>query len=339
MVFFPAMKLPDRIDLAHPMLRQTYAVFTPPIEDLVNNIANWIDQQETGAYIHGPSRFGKTTAVQSFLRDMLMERFGGPVPLIIWNRPSFGGRVTEGRFWREILRAQGCKLADVRGKLTDDYREQVLSSFLAEAIQANVRYVVLVIDESQAISDEELEWLLGLQNELKIRSGIRMSLFLIGAHQIGYVFSSLAMTHNRHLAARFLSADAPFHGLRSAKELEFALAGYDDDSEWPLGSGTTYTSYFAPDAYESGFRLSESADVLWHSMIALLPSEIESVREFPMKHIALSAERALKDIACGMRPDDAVSKKAWIDRLDSLQFSRNMSIVVDTARKKKASNA
>jgi hypothetical protein len=57
-----------------------------------------------------------------------------------------------------------------------------------------------------------------------------------------------------------------------------------------------------------------------------------------MKHIALSAERALKDIACGISPDDAVSSKAWIDRLDSLQFSRNMSIVVDAARKKKASN-
>ena len=321
------------------MLRQAYAVFTPPIQDLVNNITNWIDQQETGAYIHGPSRFGKTTAIQNFLRDMLIERFGEPVPLVIWNRPSFGGRLSEGRFWREILRALNCKLADIRGKLTEDYREQVLSSLTAEAIQAHVRYVVLVIDEGQAISDDELEWLLGLQNDLKLRSGIRLSLFLVGAHQIGYVFSSLAMTNNRHLAARFLSADASFHGLRSAKEFEFALAGYDNDSEWPPGSGTTYTSYFAPEAYASGFRLSDSADLLWQSMIALLPSEIDSVREFPMKHVAHSAERALKDLARGVNPDDAVSRQAWVDRLDSLQFSRNMRIVVDMPRKKKASNS
>ena len=333
------MKLPDHIDLQHPMLRQAYAVFTPPIQDLVNNIADWIDQQETGAYIYGPSRFGKTTAIQNYLRDMLIERFGRSVPLVIWNRPYFGGRLSEGRFWRDILRALNCKLADQQGKLTDVYRDQVLSSLMAEAIQAHVQYVVLVIDEGQAISDEELQWLLGLQNELTLRCGIRLTVILVGAHQIGYVFSSLAMTSNRHLAARFLSAYAPFNGLRSAQEIEFALAGYDEDSEWPPSSGTTYTSYFAPEAYARGFRLSDSADLLWQSMIALLPSEVSSVREFPMKHVALSAERALKDIALGVSPDEAVSRQAWIDRLDSLRFSRLMSITVDIPLRKKPGSA
>lgn len=327
---FPSLaKYPDRIDLAHPLLQQQYAVFTPPIEELVSNIANWIDQQTTGAYIYGPSRYGKSTGVENFLRAMLFERFGREMPLLIWTRPSFGVGPTESRFWREILGAMGHLLSEVR-KQADQYREQVISSLVSETVRTRIKYVVLVIDEAQSITDAELKWLLTLQNELVSRHSIRMSVFQIGSHQMGYVFSSLAMTDNRHLAARFYVADAPFHGLRSVDEVKYALQGYDEDSEWPDGSGFSYTAYFAADAYTGGFRLANSSAALWEAMVSLLPVTISKVRQFPMKYIALSAEQVLKDIARGADANDATSLDSWINRLKHLEFSKYMRIVVDT---------
>lgn len=330
----PQTRLPDRFSQAHPLLLQKYAVFTPPIDELVSNIANWIDQQVTGAYIYGPSRYGKTTAVRHYLPLMLNEKFGHEIPLVIWSRPLFDKVPSESRFWREILRVLNYELSGARGA-TDVYKDQVVSSLLAEAVRTNVNYVVIIVDEAQGISDAELKWFLALQNDLAIDS-VRMSLFLIGAHQMGYIFSSLAMTENRHLAARFLTANAPFHGIRDVREIEFALQGYDEDSEWPIGSGTTYTAYFAPEAYASGFRLADSAPVVWEAMVALLPEAIGFVREFPMKHIALSTERALKEIACGVDVTRSVSRNAWLERLNALDFPRHMSIVVDTLPRKKS---
>lgn len=332
---FPTLaKFPENIDLAHPLLQQQYAVFTPPIEELVGNIANWIDQQTTGAYIYGPSRYGKSTGAHNFLRTMLRERFGCDIPLLIWRRPTFGVGPSEIRFWREILLALGHPLTDVR-KQADEYRAQVLSCLVAETVRTRISYVVIVIDEAQAITDAELKLLMTLQNELLFSRSIRLSVFQIGSHQMGYVFSSLAMTDNRHLAARFYAADAPFHGLRGVDEVRFALQGYDDDSEWPVGSKKSYTAYFAPGAFESGFRLADSATVLWESMVELLPKTTDKIREFPMKYIALSAEQALKEIARGASAVEATDRPAWLERLRKLEFSKYMRIVVDVHRPKK----
>jgi hypothetical protein len=38
---------------------------------------------------------------------------------------------------------------------------------------------------------------------------------------------------------------------------------HDEGTEWPPGSGISYTRHFAPDAYASGFRLAKYAQALW----------------------------------------------------------------------------
>jgi hypothetical protein len=49
----------------------------------------------------------------------------------------------------------------------------------------------------------------------------------------------------------------PFHGVRSVEELAHVMAGYDVGSEWPPGSGQSYTAGLAPAAWAQGFRMTD----------------------------------------------------------------------------------
>ena len=57
----------DHLPQNHPVVTRDYSLFTPAISDMVNTVARWIDDQVDGATIYGPSRFGKSSAVDHWL--------------------------------------------------------------------------------------------------------------------------------------------------------------------------------------------------------------------------------------------------------------------------------
>lgn len=140
--------------------------------------------------------------------------------------------------------------------------------FIAIANNAQRNYVVLVIDEAQDLTFREWKWLVGLQNDLDYE-GYLLSVFSVGSHQLNYRHEYMAITGNAHLAARFMAAHARFHGLRSPEEIGYVLNGYDNDSEWPPGSGVPYLKYFAPGDFAAGRRLADCAERLWKALVEL----------------------------------------------------------------------
>ena len=106
--------------------------------------------------------------------------------------------------------------------------------FIAIANNACRNYVVLLIDEAQDLTLREWKWLVGLQNDLDY-DGYLLSVFSVGTHQLNYRHEYMASTGNAHVAARFMAAHARFHGLRSVREVEYVLNGYDVD---PNGRST-----------------------------------------------------------------------------------------------------
>ena len=59
------LNLPAHVHPQHPVLRQEYGIFTPPIGEMADKLGDWIEQQQPGGYIYGPSRFGKSRGVKS----------------------------------------------------------------------------------------------------------------------------------------------------------------------------------------------------------------------------------------------------------------------------------
>lgn len=226
--------LPEHIDPRHCVVTKQYAVYTPPMHEMIAQIGDWIDQQRPGGYIYGASRLGKSRGIQWHLNDVLEERFQLVLPLVVWcRRPD--SQASETGFWHQLLVASHFEFIDpVKPFKKAEAIFLCIQRFIAIAKSAKRNYVVLLIDEAQDLTLREWKWLVGLQNQLDYE-GYLLSVFSIGSHQLGYKHEYLASTGNAHVAARFMAAHAKFHGLRSVGEVEYVLNGYDIDSEWPHG--------------------------------------------------------------------------------------------------------
>lgn len=324
--------VPPHIDPEHPINTQEYAVYTPPIEEMVQQVSDWINKKASGGYIYGASRFGKSRAIKWFVLSALEERFQSMVPLVVWiRRPDM--HVSEIDFWEELLIASKFEFVDPKKKFRtrtqprEAFRQRMIT--LARAARSN--YVVLLIDEAQDLTTREWRWLLGLQNVLDY-DGYRLSVFSVGTQQIGYQHDFLAKTGDGHISARFLLLSAPFHGIRSSEELVYVLNGYDNESEWPAGSGLSYLHYFAPKPYKEGRRLAHCAKDIWQAMIEQMPLNLKQPAtlakiEFPMKFIALSVEEILWRLAQGEEWDEVTSFDAWMETLASNGFSAHMQAI------------
>ena len=328
--------LPAHLDPQHPVLLQEYAVFTPPVNAMAQKIGDWIDQRQPGGYIHGPSRFGKSRGVKWHVKAILEDRFGKRIPLHIWTRPP-DSQFNENDFWVSLGLAMGFRYASRRAT-RGDRRRLLMEFMIATAASCSSNFVTLLIDEAQAMTFREWTWLLGLQNALDWE-GYRLSVFSIASHQMDYTYELLGLSDHAHVAARFLVAHWPFPGISSAEEIEFILQGYDEASEWPANSSTSYLAHFAPDAFARGARLAPSAPVLWRVLNSLLPAHYMGDAEFPMQHIARAIEEVLVDLARGMDWQTATSEANWIDALALTQFTDHMRLISAAVKRKRPSKS
>jgi len=304
--------IPWEVEARHPVNCQQYAIYTPPIDEMIQTIGNWIDQKTTGGYIYGPSRFGKSRALQWHVKDVLEERFTKKLPFIVWNRAD--GKKSEREFWNVLLAATKFHFTlgeKAHNKIQARYlfMEQLIT--LARSSRQN--FIILMIDEAHDVTLNEWKWLLGLQNDLDYE-GYRLTVFSVGSHQIGYQPNYLARTGNAHIAARFFAVSMRFHGIRNVDELRYVLNGYDVDSEWPKGSGVSFLKHFAASDFEQNRRLGDHAQDLWQAFENLLPKEFIRVggekagrTELPMKHISLTIERLLHQLGNGDYWDKALA--------------------------------
>ncbi|MGO4332574.1 hypothetical protein [Cupriavidus sp. M-11] len=94
--------LPERIDPRHCIVTKQYAVYTPPMHEMIKQVGDWIEQQRPGSYVYGASRLGKTRCVQWYVAKVLEERFKAAVPLVVWNRRP-DSQTSEAGLWHQIF--------------------------------------------------------------------------------------------------------------------------------------------------------------------------------------------------------------------------------------------
>jgi hypothetical protein len=298
------------LDPNHPVLSQEYAVYTPAIDEMVTTLGDWIDQRITGGYIYGPSRYGKSRAVKWYVRAELEARVRRCMPLVVWIRP--GGKIIETDFWNQLLAASEFHFYNPLHRKRSPiarflFKQQLIT--LARAARQN--FVLLIIDEAHEVTLTEWKWLLGIQNDLD-DEGYRFSVFSIGSHQIAFQPDYIARTGNAHIAVRFFASDARFRGVMNVDELKYVLNGYDEDSEWPSRSGSSYLKYFAPEDFAQGRRLTNHAEELWNAITEQYPPEFVKRNKkcptgVPMRTIAHSAEKLLRQLAEGHKWDEVFS--------------------------------
>ncbi|MFX1670802.1 ATP-binding protein [Paraburkholderia sp. A2WS-5] len=302
---------------------------------MVERIAGWLDDQIDGATIFGPSRFGKSSAVDHWLQRLLSERHGGYVPLVIWSHTDSGCSQGVGRFYAHLLEASGHRLAQARRNPLER-QIMLVERWIELAAQGGGHFLVLVIDEAQGMSHREWLWLVELHSLLE-KQRVRLCVFSIASLQFFDEPLGMALAGGAHVAARFMLASEPFHGVRSIDELAYVMRGYDDGSEWPPGSGRSFTAGLAPRPWAGGFRMEHQADRLMRAMNETLPSHYAGPMDFPMKTVTQACRHVLLYIASGGNVETGTSPEAWCLAVENCGHRTLMALVSATAALRGAS--
>lgn len=325
--------VPPHVARDHPLVTRDYSLFTPAIDEMVNSIAGWLDDQVDGATIYGPSRFGKSSAIDNWLQLLLSERHGGYVPMVVWSHIDSGSGQSVGRFYANLLYASQHPLARaVRSPLDRQY--MLIERWISMADQGGGNFLVLVVDEAQSMTQREWIWLVELHSTLE-KERIRLCVFSVASLQFFDEPIGMALSGGAHVAARFMLTSKVFHGIRSVQELAYVMNGYDEGTSWPVGSGISFTAGLAPIAWSEGFRMKGQAPALMDAMINVMGPNYGGLIEFPMKTVAHASRHVLLRIAGGADWRDVTSPASWVDIVTESGHKSLMAIVSASSSKRR----
>jgi hypothetical protein len=107
--------------------------------------------------------------------------------------------------------------------------------------------------------------LLTIHNRLE-RRGINMTTVGFAQTQILQRRTALFTVGDTNYIARFLSEPVAFPGCLNKESLKSVLKGFDAETEYPEGSGWSFTQFFLPVAFNSGFKLEMYVDIIWSGL-------------------------------------------------------------------------
>lgn len=331
----PAPLVPPHLARDHPLVTRDYSLYTPPIQRMVDQLALWIDNQVEGATIYGPSRYGKSSAVDHWVQTLLAVRFQNTLPMVVWSHTDAGGANSVGRFYACLLHASKHPLAKAtRSPLSRQH--MLMERWYSLARRGGGRFLILIIDEAQGMTQREWLWLVELHSLLE-KESLRLCVFSVASLQFFDEPMALAMVGGAHVAARFMLASERFHGIEGQEELAAVMAGYDEGTEWPAQSGKSFTEGVAPEAWSQGFRLENHTQALYNALVADVPPNYAGPLEFPMKTITHCCRYILLRIAGGADWRDVTSQKSLSQIVTESGHRQLLALVTATAHLAKRS--
>lgn len=178
----------------------------------------------------------------------------------VWVPTSVGG------FLDSILDAtafEAKRQRSIAGK-----RTQVKRTLYAMA--ADSGRLFFIVDEAQELIEAEFCWLKEIINFLVGRN-ITVTVVLFGQMELKNRCALLKDHGRSDLHARFTQCLFEFMGITKVGELGSFLKECDEHSEYPEGSGLTYTQFLWPLAFDAGFRLEKCKEHLWKAITTIAP--------------------------------------------------------------------
>lgn len=300
----------------HPIILAKAVLPSPPIREVTQLVVSRARRNRRSLAFWAHPLAGKSSCIAA-LRNILPSHFRGCA--IVLYEPSSKDTIAEGTLIEDIL--SSIDYAPKIQRTLAGKRDQLLRSLFVMASEG--RHLFLIIDEAQNLMAKELGWLKRIVNWLIARQ-LKVTVVLFGQSELKSLHTTMQTAHS-DLVARFMSEFIEFRNLESAEDLRVTLAACDELSEFPLGSGWSYTEYLWPEAFASGFRLADCADVLFEEFRALAGSEntgegigIQWISEV----LALVGEVAAKSDG----PKFSIGKEAWAAAIRESGFLRRVPI-------------
>jgi hypothetical protein len=296
---------------SHPIETTRYLLPTSSIDKSYKAVLQWIENRVPGGIIYGKPRFGKTRGIQ-YLTRLLAEEFGVNLPIITllcrdYKVPS------ELTFFEDLLRVTGHAL--YRSGRAAAKRDRLIEYLIEKVEFSSQNRLILFIDEAQKLHEQHYKWLIDVHNELDAHD-IAMIVLLVGQDELVHQYSAYQQTQKTQIIGRFMVHRLQFHGIRSASQLNRCLEAYDVGSDYPEGSGWSFTRYYYPAAFNSGFRIKPYADLLWEAF-RLTRDEygLPGKYEIPMQYFCRTVEFALRKYGTHEEVPKEISLEMWKDAI------------------------
>ena len=276
-------------DGAHSIETTRYLLPTPSIMGCKDFLRQCIDNRATGATIYGPPRYGKSKAIL-YLSMVLAEDFGTNVPIIrMLCHDKFPSETV---FFGDLLRAAGHALCE---KGTGASKRNRLLEYAVEMVEESKQNrLIIFLDEAQRLHERQYNWLIDFHNELDAKE-VSAIVLLVGQPDLMDQLTAFQAGKKMQIIGRFMVHRYRFHGLQDAEDIRMCLDGYDTNSEYPAGSGVSFTRYYYPAGFEQGFRLASYADELWEAFRQTREeASLPGSKEIPMQYFCRTVEYALK---------------------------------------------
>ncbi|MFC5696227.1 ATP-binding protein [Pseudomonas sp. GCM10022186] len=263
----------------HPVVHTYFWMSSTEVARICSIASFKMYMRKTGVIFVGPSRLGKTRCC-----DILEKQTKITCPRAYVLRLAAVNR--EGNSKATIIQQLAFVLG-VKPKVRDTRLK--IFQMVVERLEFNMRdhgrnQLILLIDELQRFNCDDFYQLADLYNALDERR-VRMTVISFAMPEIEDIRSDLSRSEQQQIIARFMSEIIPFNGLRSEQDIRVVLEYYDQNSEFPPGSGITYTQAFIPQAFGCGFRLGKLSGVLWKELNAVATGKY--YKNLPMEHFMM----------------------------------------------------
>lgn len=303
---------------SHPLNQRPVKVLTTSIKDAFLSVASAIKFKHPGCAFSARFRSGKSTALL-----MIQDKLPGEVQAVAFGliTAQEHDAATERVFWGDLLIA----LRLITEGTAQDRQNRLRTAIISACLQAGGRHFCLLIDEGQNWDARAYTRLRDLANQLREQDGYLLSTVIFGDPRLDDLSANFR-EKRKDLWARFLMRPEPFFGIRDVSELRYFFAQHDSTMlcEYPAGSGISYTEFFLPSAYESGWRLANQAQYAWDAFVRAATEIGQEISDIAMQWVGDTVIHFLitqmkNDVVAGFNFqsawDDAVKDSRFIDSL------------------------
>lgn len=295
----------------HPVETGRYLIPTTMIYNVYKQIKKWIEIRSPGAIFYGRPRIGKTKAIE-YICKILPYEFGTSLPTFhICSVES--NSISEDNFFSHLLEQVGH--TQYQSGKAYVKRDRLIKYLIQKGELSDQKRIILFIDDAQRFQPRHYEWLMDIYNQVD-RYGISMTVILVGQEELMYQKSSFINSKKLQIVGRFMVHEYRFTGAEDVEDIRNCLIGYDEGSEFPIGSGWSFTRYFFPEAFEAGYRLENCAEDIYKIFLDLRQDSRIKNKDIPMIYLALSIEYVLKVFGANGANEPWITNAHWKEAIE-----------------------
>lgn len=268
----------QRFVSGHPVVTRKFTILTPAVDFACSAINRRVWLRRTGAFLYAPPQTGKTWCARAAVEMLKADFPNAFVVLYSADEPKGPGSHSFLHDLTLCILPVGPKKGDQQGLLVS----RLVTHIGTMVATIGGEQFVLIIDEMNLLNEPALRELAVIHNRLQLRN-VAMTTIGFAQPEILHLRGALQVAKAHQLIGRFLSEPILFIGCSDAKGLGKILKAYDEDLIYPPGSGVTFTQFFLPLAYQSGFRLFDNAEIIWKEFALVLKNSQRE--EVPMEHL------------------------------------------------------